>query len=59
MEGYAGDVAGVAFEGEACVRVRRLDVVKLDRVVARGGEEAFVGGDAEAVYLRVGVWDGA
>lgn len=28
-------------------------------MVARGGEVALVGGDAEAVHLRVGVGDGA
>ena len=51
MEGDARDVAGVAFEDMEGGRVRGADVVELDVVVAGGGEEAFVGGDAEAVDL--------
>jgi hypothetical protein len=56
VERDARDVRRMAFEGELCVRIRRLYVVKLDRVVAGGGEEALVGRYAESVYL--GVWVG-
>jgi hypothetical protein len=59
VKGDARDVGRVAVEGQDRVRVRRLDVVELDRVVARGGEVALVGRDAQAVDLRVGVGDGA
>lgn len=59
VEGDAGDVARVALEREQRVRVRRLDVVELDRVVAGRGQEPLVGRDAEAVHLRVGVLDRA
>lgn len=59
VEGDAGDVARVALEGEQRVRVGRFDVEELDRVVARGGEEALVGRDAQAVDLRVRVLDRA
>lgn len=57
VEGDAGDVAGMALERQQRVRVGGLDVVELDSVVARGGEEALVGGDAEAVDLGVGMLD--
>lgn len=59
VERNAGDVGRVAFKGEHGVRVRGLDFVELDRVVARGREEALVRRDAEAIHLRIGVWDGA
>ena len=42
----AGDVGRVALEGEDRVRVRRLDLIQLDRVMARRSEEAFVGRNA-------------
>lgn len=57
VEGDASDVASVAFEGKQRVRVRRLDIVEFDRVVACGGEEALVGRDAETVDLGVWVLD--
>jgi hypothetical protein len=55
VERNARDVACVAIEGEDGVRIRGLDVVEFDCVVAGGGEVSFVGRDAEAVDLRVGV----
>jgi len=39
--------------------VRGADVEQLDCVMARGGEESLVGGNAQAVDLRVGMLDGA
>lgn len=51
VEGDAGDIASVALEGKQRIRVRRLDIVEFDRVVACGGEEALVGRDAEAIDL--------
>jgi hypothetical protein len=59
VKGDARDVGRVAVEGQDRIRIRRLDVIELDGVVARGGEVALVGRDAEAVHLRVGVGDGA
>lgn len=59
VESDAGDVTGVPVEGEDRVGVGALDVVELDRVVPRRGEVALVRRDAEAVYLRVGMWDRA
>jgi hypothetical protein len=59
VEGHARDVARVALKLQHGVRVRRLDVVELHRVVARGGEVALIRRDAEAVDLRLGVLDGA
>lgn len=59
VEGDARDVARVALKGQQGVGVGRLDVEELDRVVARGREEALVGRDAQAVDLRVGVLDRA
>lgn len=35
MEGNACDIASVALEAEEGVGVRRLDIVELDRMVAR------------------------
>jgi hypothetical protein len=57
VERDACDVGRVAFEGQDGVRVCGFDLVELDGVVASGGEEALVGGDAEAVDLGVGVRD--
>ena len=57
VERDAGYVGGVAFEGEDGVGVCGFDFVEFDRVVTGGGEEAFVWGDAEPVYLRVRVWN--
>lgn len=59
VERDAGDVTRMSLEGQKRVRVGGLDVVELDVVVAGGGEEALVGGDAEAVDLGVGVLDRA
>lgn len=57
VEGDTGDVAGMPLERQQRVRVGGFDVVELDGVVARGGEEALIRGDAEAVDLGVGMLD--
>ena len=59
VKGDAGDVPSVALERKQRVRVGRFDVIELYGVVAGGGEEALVGGDAEAVDLGVWVLDRA
>lgn len=59
VERDAGDVGRVPVKGEDGVGVGGLDIVELDGMVAGGGKVAFVRGDAEAVYLRVRVGDGA
>lgn len=59
VECDARDVGRVTVEGEDGVGVRRFDIVELDGMMAGRGEVALVGRDAEAVYLGVGVWDGA
>jgi hypothetical protein len=51
------NVRGVAFEGEDGVWVRRFDLVELDGMVSSGGKKAFVGGDTEAINLRVWMRD--
>jgi hypothetical protein len=58
VKGYAGDVAGVTFEGEDGVRIRGLDVIKLDVLIPRSCEIALVGRDAKTVHLRAGVRNG-
>ncbi len=57
VEGDTCDVVCVSLESEDWVRVCGFDIVELDVVVARCGEETLIGGDAEAVYLGVGVLD--
>lgn len=59
VECDASDVGRMAVKGENGVWVSRLDVVELHRVVTGGGEIAFVRRYAQAIDLRVGVWDGA
>ena len=57
MEGNSGDVASMTLKRQQRVGIGRLDIVELDGMVAGGCKEAFVGGYAEAVNLRVGVLD--
>ena len=59
VECNAGDVVGMAFKGQDGIWVRGLDVVELDAMVARGGKEALVRRDTEAVDLRVRMLDSA
>ncbi len=59
VECYASDVACMALKNRGGSGVRGTDVEQLDCVVARGGEESLVGGNAQAVDLRVGMLDGA
>jgi hypothetical protein len=46
VESHACDVARVAIEGQDRVRIRGLDVVEFDGVVAGRGEVALIGGYA-------------
>lgn len=57
VECDARDVARVALEGQQGVGIGRFDVEELDGMVAGGREEALVGGDTQAVDLRVGMLD--
>lgn len=43
VKGDTGDVSRMALESQQRVRIGRLDIVELDRVVARGGEVSLVG----------------
>lgn len=43
VKGDTSDVARMALESQQRVRIGRLDIVELDRVVARGGEVSLVG----------------
>jgi hypothetical protein len=45
VEGYAGDIIGVAFKCDDRVRVSRFDVVEFDVVSTGGGEIFLVGRD--------------
>jgi hypothetical protein len=45
VEGYAGDIVGVAFKCDDRVRVSRFDVVEFDVVSTGGGEIFLVGRD--------------
>lgn len=55
MEGYARDIACMAFECEDRIRVTGFDIVQLDIMVAGCGEIALIGSYAETVYLGVGM----
>lgn len=57
MEPDTGDIVGVAFELQDRVGVGRLDIVEFDGGVAGGREETLIGGDTQAIDLRVGVLD--
>lgn len=48
---YSGDVPRVSLKRKQRIGVCRLDVVKLDRVVAGCGKKPLVGRDAQAVHL--------
>jgi hypothetical protein len=51
----ACDVSSVALKCQQRVRVRRLDIVKFDGMVASGGKVSLVRRDAETVHLGVRV----
>lgn len=57
VEGYAGDIAGVALEDRGGSGVRGADVEEFYSMVAGSCEEALVGGDAQSVDLGIGVLD--
>lgn len=51
----ACDIPGVALKCQQRVRIRRLDIIQLDGMMASGGKVSLVGGDAETVHLGVRV----
>lgn len=57
MKSDAGDVVGVAFEGEDWIRICGFNIVELHVGVGGGSEETLIGRDAEAVDLAVWVLD--
>jgi hypothetical protein len=59
VERDACNVPCVAFKDNMRVGVGGLDVVELDGMVAGGGEEFLVWGNAEAVHLGVWMLDGS
>ena len=58
MKSDAGYVTRMTVEGKDGIRIGGLDIIELDRMVASGSEEALIWRDAEAVNLRIWVWDG-
>lgn len=57
VKGDACDIAGMTLKDKMWCRVGIPDFKELDCVVAGGGKISLVGGDAEAVHLRVWVLD--
>lgn len=57
MKGDARNIRRMPVEGKDCVGVCGFDIIEFDGVVPCGSEVAFVGRNAEAVDLRVGVGD--
>lgn len=57
VKGDACDVAGMALKDKMWCRVGIPDFKELDCVMAGGGKISLVGGDAQAVHLRVWVLD--
>jgi hypothetical protein len=51
VESNPRNVIVVTLEGHDRVWIRGLNIVKPDDMATSSGEEFFVGGDAEAVYL--------
>lgn len=51
MKRYTRDVGCMSVEGKDRIRIGGLDIVKLDCMVARGGEVAFIGRYTQAVHL--------
>lgn len=49
------DVSSVALKCQQRVRIRRLNIVQLDGMMASGGKVSLVGRDAETVHLGVRV----
>jgi hypothetical protein len=57
MKCDTGDVPCMALKRENGGRICRPDVVEFDGVMPSSGQEAFVWRNAEAIHLRVRVWD--
>lgn len=52
---YARDVARVSLECQQWIGICGLDIVELDRMMARRGHESLVGGNTESIDLRIGM----
>lgn len=57
MESHASDVVRVAVKGHDVIRVRRLDIVELDIMMARRCQKALIGGDTETIHLGIRMLD--
>lgn len=58
MKSHPGDVVRMPVKRHDRVRIRRLDIVELDIVMAGSCQIALIGGDAETVDLGIGMLDG-
>ena len=59
MKSHPGDVVRVPIERHDGVRVRRLDIVELDIVMACGCQKALIGSDTKTIHLGIRVLDGS
>lgn len=57
MKSKSSDIVGVTLKRQDGSRISRLDVVKLDSMVSSSSKEALVWRYAQAVDLRVWMWD--
>lgn len=58
VECDARDIRRMSVKDEDSIWVGGFDIVELDRVVAGGGEVAFVGRYGQTIDLRIRVWNG-
>lgn len=59
MKSHPGDVIRVPIKRHDGVRVRRLDIVEFDIVMACGRQKALIGSDAKTIHLGIWVLDGS
>ena len=59
MKSHPGDVVRVPIKRHDGVRVRRLDIVEFDIVMACGRQKALIGSDAKTIHLGIWVLDGS
>lgn len=59
MKSHPGDVVRVPIKRHDGVRVRRLDIVEFDIVMACGRQKALIGSDAKTIHLGIRVLDGS